>query len=84
LSRGHIRWSRLRKLGECYEEGFGVEASLTDAMKWYMIAFMNGLEEASKYIQLAMDKFESDEQSMLSGYLAKEWLREHFPTERKE
>ena len=72
------------KLGECYEEGVGVEASLTDAVKWYMIAFMNGLEEASKYIQLAMDKFESDEQSMLSGYLAKEWLNEHFPKEEEE
>ena len=46
-------------LASMYDQGVGVEASLTDAMKWYMIAFMNGLEGASKYIQPAMDKFES-------------------------
>jgi len=72
------------KLGECYEEGVGVEASLTDAMKWYMVSYLNGLEGSLEHIRSAMDGFEDDLQVLFSYHLAKEWLREYFPSEGKD
>ena len=72
------------KLGECYEEGIGVEDSLTDAMKWYMVSYLNGFEGSLARIRSAMDGFEDDLQVLFSYHLSKEWMREYFPGEGKE